>query len=148
METRVAPSPLTARAATGAWFLAVGAGVAESVLGLSLAIHDGTPVLGLVAQVALRTILYGGLFVVIDRYFRHGVNWSRWVLTALLGTLGMASLVIGPISWLTDHSFSALSPTPLFLLEAGLRTAHIVALVTALALTWHPETTRWFRHRS
>jgi hypothetical protein len=137
--------PLTARAATGAWFLAVGAGVAESILGLTLAIHDGAPALGLVAQVALRTILYGGLFVVIDRYFRHGVAWSRWVLAGLLGTIGMASLLIGPISWLTDHSLGDLSPTALFAVEAALRTAHVLAVVTALSLTFHRDTDRWFR---
>jgi hypothetical protein len=149
-STRVAAPtpPLTARAATGAWFMAVGAGVAESVLGLSLAIHDGAPALGLVAQVALRTILYGGLFVVIDRYFRRGVPWSRWLLAGLLGTIGMASLVIDPISWLTDHSLGDLSPTAPFLLEAALRTVHILALVAALALTFHPESARWFRRRT
>jgi hypothetical protein len=137
--------PLTARAATGAWFLAVGAGVAESILGLTLAIHDGAPALGLVAQVAWRTILYGGLFGVIDRYFRHGVAWSRWVLAGLLGTIGMASLLIGPISWLTDHSLGDLSPTALFAVEAALRTAHVLAVVTALSLTFHRDTAKWFR---
>ncbi|ONI72251.1 hypothetical protein BWI15_19545 [Kribbella sp. ALI-6-A] len=143
---RVAPTtPLTARAATGAWFLAVGAGVAESILALSLAIHDGAPVLGLVAQVALRTILYGALFVVIDRYFRRGVPWSRWLLTLLLGTVGMASLLTEPISWLTNHSLGDLSFTPLFGAEVLLRTIHVLAVVAACALTLHPDTTAWFR---
>lgn len=137
--------PLTARAATGAWFLAIGAGVAESILGLGLAIHDGAPALGLVAQVALRTILYGGLFVVVDRYFRHGVPWSRWLLAALLGTVGLAGLLIGPITWLIDHSLGDLSPTPLFVLEALLRTVHVLAVVAALALTFDRDTSQWFR---
>ncbi|GAB3834501.1 hypothetical protein [Kribbella italica] len=148
METRVAPSPLTARAATGAWLLAVGAGVAESVLGLTLAIHDGASVLGLVAQVALRTILYGGLFVVIDGYFRHGVAWSRWVLAGLLGTIGTASLLIGPITWLTGHSLGDLSLTPVLFLEAALRTVHVLAVIAALGLTFHPDTNQWFRRRA
>jgi hypothetical protein len=143
---RPAPTPpLAARAATGAWLLAVGAGVAESVLGLGLAIGDGAPVLGLVAQVALRTILYGALFVVIDRYFRHGVPWSRWLLALVLGTVGMATLVIEPISWLTNHHLTDLSLTPLFAVEALLRTVHVLALVAACGLTFHPDTTRWFR---
>ncbi|MEV6281294.1 hypothetical protein [Kribbella sp. NPDC051770] len=143
--TRLPVPPLTARAATGAWLLAVGAGIAESVVGLAGAVHDGAPALALIAQVALRTILYGGLFLVIDRYFRHGVRWSRLLLTGLLGTAGMASLLIGPISWLANHHLTDLSFTASFVTDAALRTVHLVALITALALSWQPETNRWFR---
>ncbi|ADB34118.1 hypothetical protein Kfla_5102 [Kribbella flavida DSM 17836] len=142
----VRTAPLTARTATSAWFLAVGAGVAESVLGLVGAIGDGTPVVGLVAQVALRTIVYGGLFVTIDRYFRHGVPWSRWLLTVLLGTVGLATLLISPISWLADGAdVASVDVTAGFVVFAVLRTVHVLAVITACVLTFHPDTTAWFR---
>lgn len=96
--------PVPVRAATAAWFLAVGAGVAESVLGVIGA--DDMAWQALVAQIALRTVVYGGLFVVIDRFFRQGRDWSRHLLAGVLGIVGMATLVVGPIGWLIDDGDS------------------------------------------
>jgi len=144
----IAPSqaPLTARWATLLWLLAVGAGVAESVVGAAGAIADGVSASNLVAQIAVRTVIYGALFVVIDRFFRHGVPWSRYLLVGLLGTVGFASLVYGPATWLLGGGeFAALPRSAEFLAEVALRSVHLTALVTALAFTFHPETTRWFR---
>ncbi|MEV0289374.1 MULTISPECIES: hypothetical protein [unclassified Kribbella] len=140
--TTAVEAPLTARWATLLWLLAVGAGVAESVVG---AIQADSSLPALAVQLAVRTLVYGGLFVTIDRYFRHGVPWSRYLLAGLLGTVGLASLVYQPITWLADHQLSDLSWSPSFLLSAGLRTIHLSALLAALALTFHPDTNRWFR---
>ncbi|WP_433160632.1 hypothetical protein [Kribbella sp. CA-247076] len=144
----IAPSsaPLTARWATLMWLLAVGAGVAESVVGAVHAVADGISVPGLVAQLAVRVLVYGGLFVVIDRYFRHGVPWSRYLLAGLLGTVGLASLLYEPITWLQANNLTAIPWSPTFLLTALLRTLHLTTLLTALTLTLHPATIRWF-HR-
>jgi uncharacterized membrane protein (DUF441 family) len=128
------------------WLLAVGAGVAESVLGAVEAVRDDIALPALVAQLAVRTIVYGGLFVTIDRYFRHGVPWSRYLLAGLLGTVGLASLVYEPVSWLTDNNLTALDWSPTFVLSAVLRTIHLSTLLAALALTFHPQTNRWFHH--
>lgn len=127
------------------WLLAVGAGVAESVVGVVGAIKDGAPMPALAAQVAVRALLYGALFVVIDRYFRHGVRWSRYLLAGLLGTVGVASLVWGPITWLLDHDLSSLDWTPSSVLTFALRSVHLTAVLTALALSFHPQTNRWFQ---
>ncbi len=89
-------------------------------------------------------ILYGALFVVIDRYFQRGVRWSRYLLAGLLGTVGTASLVAGPIGWLLDHDLSSLDWGPQFLLTAILRSVHLTAVLTALVLSFHPDTNRWF----
>ncbi|TDD48550.1 hypothetical protein E1263_33130 [Kribbella antibiotica] len=140
------PAPLTARWATTLWLLAVAAGVAESVVGVIGALHDGVAMPAIAAQIAIRTLVYGGLFVVIDRYFRHGTNWSRYLLAGLLGTVGMASLVVGPIIWLLDHDLSSIDWSAQFLLTAVLRSLHVTAVVTALLLTFTPETNRWFRN--
>lgn len=141
--------PVAVRAATGAWFLAVGAGVAESVLGVVGAIGDRSmPWPALVAQIALRVIVYGGLFVVIDKYFRLGRAWSRHLLAGLLGVIGMATLVIGPIQWLLDDAdFGAIELTPSFFAFAVIRSVHVMAVVTGVVLMYHPDANRWFRAR-
>ncbi|WP_233712376.1 hypothetical protein [Kribbella turkmenica] len=126
--------------------LAVGAGVAESVVGAVHAVGDGISLPALAAQLAVRALVYGGLFVVIDRYFRQGVPWSRCLLAGILGTVGLASLVHQPISWLAGNDLSALPWSLTFALTAILRTIHLSALLAALFLTFHPATTRWF-HR-
>jgi hypothetical protein len=139
-------APLTARWATLMWLLAVGAGVAESVLGAVQAVRDDISLPALAAQLAVRTLVYGGLFVTIDRYFRHGVPWSRNLLAGLLGTVGLASLVYEPVTWLTQHDLNNLDWSAPFLISAILRTVHLSTLLAALTLTFHPETNRWFRH--
>ena len=122
------------------WLLAVAAGVVETAIGVTSA---DAPMHTLVTQIAVRTLVYGALFVVIDRFFRHGIPWSRYLLAGLLGTVGLASLVIAPIQWLLD-------PTPInwsaaFLAQAATRTLHISAVLAALFLTFQPDTNRWFR---
>jgi hypothetical protein len=129
------------------WLLAVGAGVAETVVGAIDAIHDGISLPALTAQLAIRTLVYGGLFVTIDRYFRHGIPWSRYLLAGLLGTVGLAFLIYQPITWLTDNDLTTLTWSAQFLISATLRTIHLSALLAALALTFHPDTNRWFRPR-
>ncbi|MGZ0152159.1 hypothetical protein ACXJJ3_34230 [Kribbella sp. WER1] len=141
--------PLAVRGATTLWLTAVGAGVAESVLGVAGAIADGAPLLGLVMQVAFRAIVYGGLFVVIDRYFRPGVGWSRWLLTVLLGTVGIASLVVGPIGWLLHNGdFGTLHWSASFIAFAAVRCVHITAVITAILLSFQPDANRWFSRRA
>ena len=140
--------PLAVRGATTLWFTAVGAGVAESVLGVAAAIADGSSVLGLLVQIAFRAIVYGGLFVVIDRYFRPGVRWSRWLLTGLLGTVGIASLAVGPVGWfLRDGDFGALDWSASFIAFGAIRCVHVTAVITAIVLSFHADANRWFSGR-
>src|SRR5689334_1420066 len=142
------PAPLTARWATSLWLLAVGAGVAESAVGVIGAVGDGVAMPAIAAQLAIRTLVYGGLFVVIDRYFRYGVPWSRYLLAGLLGTVGIASLVAGPIDWLLDHSLGSIDWTARFLLTAVLRGLHVTAVVSALVLSFRTDTNHWFRRNA
>jgi hypothetical protein len=128
------------------WLLAVGAGVAETVVGAIAAVGDGISMPALVAQLAVRTVIYGALFVIIDRYFRHGVRWSRYLLAGLLGTVGLASLIYEPITWLANHDLTDLDWSAWFFISAPLRTIHLSALLAALFLSFRPETNHWFRH--
>jgi hypothetical protein len=138
-------TPLTAHWAAWMWFVAVGAGVAETVAGAVDAIGDGISMPALAAQLAVRTLVYGGLFVTIDRYFRRGVPWSRYLLAGLLGTVGLASLVYEPVNWLTEHDLMDLNWSAGFVLSGALRSIHLSALLAALVLSFHPDTNRWFR---
>jgi hypothetical protein len=141
--------PSSVRAATAAWFLAIGAGIAESILGVIGAVGDGVPVLGLVAQILFRAIVYGGLLVVIDRYFRHGRRWSRPLLTVLLGVVGMATLVVGPISWLvTKGDFGSVDISAGFVAFAVIRTVHVLAVIAGVVLMYQPESNRWFNAKT
>jgi hypothetical protein len=140
--------PLAVRAATAAWLLAVGSGVAETVVGVIGAIGDDAPVVGIAAQIAFRAVVYGSLFVIIDRYFRHGVPWSRWLLAGLLGIVGLATLVIGPVQWLiTNGDFTTLHPDATFATLAAIRTVHILAVLTAVPLMFTSDANRWFHRK-
>jgi uncharacterized membrane protein YidH (DUF202 family) len=136
--------PVAVLTATAAWFVAVGAGIAESVVGALSA--DDMPAAVLIAQIAIRSVVYGGLFIVIDRYFRHGHNWSRHLLGVLLGIVGMATLVVGPAGWLIDNGdFSTVDVTASFILSVVLRSVHIAAVVAGVVLMYQSEANRWFR---
>ena len=140
-----AEAPLTARWATSLWLVAVGAGVAETVVQVAGAHADGASMSSLAGQIAVRAVIYGALFVVIDRYFRRGVRWSRYLLAGLLGTVGVASLVSEPISWMIQNGdLSTIDWSVTFFTIAALRWIHLTAVLTALALTLHPQTARWF----
>ena len=142
-----AGAPLTARWATSLWLVAVGAGVAETVVQVIHAYGDGASTSSLAGQIAVRAVIYGALFVVIDRYFRRGVQWSRYLVAGLLGTVGVASLVSEPIGWMIRNGdLSTVDWSATFFTIAVLRWVHLTAVLTAVALTLHPQTARWF-HR-
>lgn len=138
--------PVPVRAATAAWFLAVGAGVAESVLGVIGALDGSVAWPALLAQIAFRAIVYGGLFVVIDKYFRLGRNWSRHLLAVLLGVIGMVTLIAGPLQWLlTDADFGAIDFGADFVAFAVIRSVHVMAVITGVVLMYQPDANRWFK---
>jgi hypothetical protein len=142
-------APWAVRGATALWFAAIAAGVAESVLGVLGALADGTSVGGLLVQIAFRTMVYGGLFVVVDRYFRPGARWARWLLVGLLGTVGIASLVVGPVSWyVQDGDFGALDWSWPFAAFALVRCLHVTAVISAIVLSFSRDANRWFSSRA
>lgn len=138
--------PVAVRAATAAWFLAVGAGVAESVLGVIGELDGSVAWAALVAQIAFRALVYGGLFVVIDKYFRLGRNWSRHLLAVLLGLIGMATLIVGPIVWLLGNGdFGSIDVSADFVAFAVIRSIHVMAVISGVVLMYQPEANRWFK---
>jgi hypothetical protein len=112
------------------------------------AYDDGVSMSSLAGQVAVRAVIYGALFVVIDRFFRRGMPWSRYLLAGLLGTVGVASLVTEPIGWLLGNGdWSTIDWSTTLLAIVVIRAIHLTAVLTALVLTLHPETSQWFNKK-
>jgi hypothetical protein len=127
------------------WLLAVGAGVVETVVQVGLALANDASTSAIAGQIAVRAVIYGALFVIIDRYFRRGVRWSRYLLAGVLGTVGVVSLVTEPIGWLIGNGdFTTIDWSVSFVTIAALRAVHLTAVISAVYLTFHRDTARWF----
>jgi hypothetical protein len=126
------------------WITAIGAGVAETLVRLTLA-DPPTP-----DELAVRFSIYAALAVLVLA-LRSGRNAVRWTLTVLLGGVGTLSLIVEPLSWLltgspapilvTEFLVTADGPT---LLIVGLRVAHIAAVIGALVLMFRPQANAFF----
>lgn len=127
------------------WLLAVAAGVVETVVQVGLALGDDVSTSAVLGQIAVRAVIYGALFVIIDRYFRRGVRWSRYLLAGVLGTVGVVSLVTEPIGWLIDNGdFTTIDWSVSFVTIAALRAVHLTAVISAVYFTFHRDTAHWF----
>ncbi|MFC0626736.1 hypothetical protein [Kribbella deserti] len=136
--------PHSVRLSMALWLTAIGAGVAESVIGASAAISSESGVTpALAAMIAFRVLLYGGLTMLVLR-LRSGRNRVRIALTGLLGVIGLATLVIEPIKWLAAGAHWAEVDLDLY---AGIRAIHILAVLGALVALYRPASNRWFRRR-
>src|SRR5688572_23180058 len=95
------PPPGAVRRAHVAWLLAVTVGVYESGLAIAhgFASHDLT-VPGLLGQLTVRALVLGGAIVAAQR-MRDGSSPARRAL-ALVGVLGLGSLLVRPARWLAD----------------------------------------------
>ncbi|MHC1557994.1 hypothetical protein ACR9E3_03515 [Actinomycetospora sp. C-140] len=139
--TAAPPVPRPVRAAVVVWLLAVGAGVAETLVHLALPDPPGPDAL------VKRALVYAGV-VALVLALPTGRNAVRWTLAVLLGVVGTASLVVEPITWLSTGA----SPVE-YLAGAGgaeiavvvLRTAHLAAVVVALVLMFRPAANAFFR---
>jgi hypothetical protein len=137
------PVPRPVRAAVVVWLVAVGAGVAETLVHLALPDPPGP------AALAKRALIYTGV-VVLVLALPGGRNTVRWTLAVLLGMVGTASLVVEPLTWLATGA----SPVA-YLADAGvpdlavvaLRVVHLAAVVVALVLMFRPAANAFFSSR-
>jgi hypothetical protein len=140
--------PRQLRAAFWLWLLAVAAGLFET----ALAVIDATAgEVGSAAEVAvgvtIRLLAFTGLVYLAAR-LRQGRNWARIALAVLYGGFGTLSLVIGPVTWLTDDgSLTHAMATADFgsVLFAASRLAHLAAIIAALILMFHPAANAYIR---
>src|SRR5918998_1341201 len=80
------------------WLVAVGAGVAETLVRVVDSLFAGSSG-DTVSGVVVRVIVYSVVVYVITR-MRLGKRWARMALAVVLGGIGTLSLVVDPISWL------------------------------------------------
>ena len=141
--TAARPVPAAVSLSVLLWLAAIGAGVAEAL------VHLLTPVAPTLPALAARFGLYAVLAVLVLA-LRTGRDAVRWAVAVLLGGVGTASLVVEPIGWLvgggSPAAFLAAADLPT-LLAAGLRVAHVAAVVSALVLMFRSSANAWFRSR-
>jgi hypothetical protein len=133
--------PRQLRASFWLWLLAVAAGLFET----TLVVIDATAgEVGSVTEVAVgvtvRLLAFTGLVYLVAR-LRQGRNWARIALAVLYGGFGTLSLVIGPVTWLAEGGSLAEAMAAADLgsvLFAASRLVHLVAIIAALILMFHP----------
>ena len=139
----VRSAPATVQMSVVLWLAAIGAGAAEALVHLLL------PEPPTLAQLAARFGIYAVLTVLVLA-LRTGRAVVRWTVAVLLGGIGTLSLVIEPVSWLlaggSPGAFLVAADAPA-LVAATLRAAHLVAVLSALALMFRPAANAWFRRR-
>jgi hypothetical protein len=134
------------------WIIAIGAGVFEMILAVidSISSLTGAGIVGILIQVAARTIMFAVLVYIMIRMLR-GKNWARIALALFLGCFGILSLIIDPIKWLITGGslWDAFAQADnISILFASSRILHIIAVVAALVFMFRPAANRYFKAES
>jgi len=141
-------TPREAHVSALLWFIAVGAGVFETLLVIIEKLTDGSGLSGeIIVGVAVRLTVFMVATCLIVQ-MRNGRNWARLSLTVLLGVLGSASLLLGPISWFAaGHSLAEYfaGAQAMSLLFAASRVIHIAAVFGGLLFMFRPKANAYFR---
>ena len=139
----VAAVPVPVQFSVVGWRSAIAAGGAETLVRIGL---PDPPTSG---QLTVRFAIYAVLTVLVLALL-SGQTAVRWAVAVLLGGVGTLSLVMEPLSWLlaggSPVTFLATADDPT-LLVAGLRVAHLVAVLTAMVLMFRPRANAFFRAR-
>jgi hypothetical protein len=140
--------PKQVQASYRLWLVAVAAGVFETAL---VVVEATSGAVGSAAEVAVgvavRLLVFTAAVYLAAR-LRTGRNWARVALAVLLGGIGTLSLVIGPVTWLTEGgSFAdALAAADLgSVLFAASRVVHLGAVIAAVLLMFHPAANAYVR---
>lgn len=141
-------APREVRISALLWFIAVGAGVFETLLVIGEKLADGTGLSGeIIVGIAVRlTVFVVATYLIVQ--MRNGRNWARLSLTVLLGVLGSASLLISPISWFAEgHSLAEYfaGAQAMSLLFAASRVIHIAAVFGGLLFMFRPNANAYYR---
>jgi len=151
MTIAAAPAlPRSLALAGAAWFVAIGAALFETALAAAHALttHEFTlpAVLG---QVAVRLVVFTVAAWLTLALWR-GRNAARIALTIGLSVLGLLSLLIAPIEWLTTGRQIGEALRQLSVYDATFaasRVVHVLAVVAATVLMYRPSTSRYLGGR-
>ena len=144
------PHPPTAvRRAHGLWLLAVVLGIYETGLTIAHGYAESDITTDqLVANLLVRGAVFG-LAILLAQRMRGGLNAARWILTGLLGVVGLGSLLIGPVEWLlAGNTLPGLDFSALEWIFATNRVLHVCAVVGAMTAMFTPAANRWFAPRT
>lgn len=133
--------PFVVAASVALWLGAILAGVAESLVRLA------GPIPPTFGELAARSAIYLVLVVLVVQ-LRTGREAVRWTVVAVLGVVGTWSLLAEPAQALFDGATVAgfvVTASGPELLAAALRTLHVVEVLGALALLFHPASNEFFR---
>ncbi|MER7279199.1 hypothetical protein ABT369_32655 [Dactylosporangium sp. NPDC000244] len=136
-------SPAAVRHARTLWFVAIGAGVFETVLVVASG-RAGTDAL---AGVTVRVLVFAAAALAVLR-MAAGRRWARLALAIGLGVFGTLSLTVDPVLWLAQgHALGAVirESGPVDLLFGASRVVHVAAVLGACALMFTPPASAWFR---
>lgn len=138
---RPAPPPGAVVASVVLWLGALLAGLSETLVRLA----GPLPPSG--AEVAFRSAVYTVLVVLVVQ-LRSGSAVHRWTVVGVLGLLGTASLVAEPLRALAGGTTVAgflADASSAELLAASLRALHVVEVVAAMSLLFHPAARAFYR---
>jgi len=141
--------PGALRAACLMWLAAVGAGVAESVIGASGVLAEEGFSAGLAANIAVRVAVYSAATVLVLFLYRRR-PWARTALAVLLGCVGLATLVAPLASWFAAGGDAGAAPAAADgadLAYYAVRAVHIAAVLGAMAAMFLPASGAALRRR-
>lgn len=147
MNVVVVPDrPRSLTIAGGCWLVAIGAGAFETVLAAAHALITAEMTASTVlAQVLFRLLVFT-LACWLTRQLLRGRNSARIALTVLLSVLGLLSLLIAPIEWLTEGHpvMDALRHLDAYdVAFRGSRVVHVLAVLVATVAMYRPEASRY-----
>lgn len=125
------------------WFIAIGAGVFETVL-VTVGDRAGD---NAIVGVSIRAAVFVAAFAVVSRMF-SGRRWARLVLASALGVLGTLSMTVDPLRWLVHGNSLAdvIRRSGLVdLLFGGSRVIHVIAVLAACVCMFVPSANGYFR---
>ncbi|MEJ8277670.1 hypothetical protein [Pseudonocardia spirodelae] len=139
-RTGAPPVPQAVVLSTALWIGAILAGFTEALVRLAGPLPPGG------AELAGRAVVYLVLGVLVLQ-LRTGRDTYRWTVVGVLGVLGTASLVVGPLRALaaggSATAFLATATGP-EVVAAGLRTLHVAEVLAAVGLLFGPAARAFF----
>lgn len=124
------------------------AGIAETIARVAIALDDyDVEPAGLAIGLTTRCVLYAAVLFVAIR-MTHGDRWARLLLTFGIGVVGLASLLIEPLTAALDaDDLGAILTGAILddLLVATLRIVHILAVPIAVVAMYRPAARAYFR---
>ncbi|MFI2473801.1 hypothetical protein [Nocardia xishanensis] len=145
-SSRASDAPRSVALAAAGFVVALLAGVGEALARAAMTLErPDADVSSLVIGSAVRGAIYLIVFAIVVRMTR-GDRAARLVLALGIGILGLASLLVEPLTTLVTDGLD-LSVTPSSLAIGTLRTIHVLAVLVAIPAMYAPGARAYFARR-